>query len=224
MIIQLLAKKFVIAKLLVGMVNLITPFVTKKKSALCNFFMLAISIIFFGNVILLDWLFLNAVEFNFRLLDLGRYFIALHLEPLGMIFLNLLAVLWICSLLYTIKFLTINEIRSTSYFLFFVNCCVMIGSIIALSANLFTMFVFYEILTLCTIALTAHQGSEKATKTLFFYLKTLMISSLGLFLSAIVLTYTNVGHGNFISGGLIEGYFSNTHAIILLLMFIFGNY
>ena len=223
MIIQLLAPKFlVVATLLVGMMNLITPFATKEDSTLRNFFMLATSIIFLGNVILLDWLFLNGTESNFILLDLGKYSIALHLEPLGMIFLSLLAVLWVCALLYTIKFLTINEMKNTSRFLFFVNCCVMIGSIIALSANLFTMFVFYEILTLCTIPLIAHQGGEKAAKGLFSYLKILMISSLVLFLPAIVLIYTNVGHGNFISGGFIEGYFSDAHAIILLLMFIFG--
>jgi len=220
---QLVAPQLlIIYTLLVGMMNLITPFTSKEDTSARSFFLLATSCMFLMNVLMLDWLFLKGVTAHITLLDFGKYSIALHLEPLGMIFLSLLAVLWICALLYTIKFISINEMKNTNRFLFFVNACVIAGSIIALSANLFTMFVFYEILTLCTIPLIAHQNNTEVAQGLFHYLKILMVSGLVLFLPAILIIYSNVGHGDFTHNGFIEGHFSNGHATILLLMFIFG--
>lgn len=212
----------VISTLLIGLVNLITPFATREDSKIRSTFLLIVSVSFLANVLLLDYLFLSGIQTSFMLLDLGKYNIALHLEPLGMIFLTLLAILWICALLYTIKFLDINEMKNSNRFLFFVNCCVMIGSFIALSANLFTMFIGYEVLTLCTIPLIAHYSNEKVSKGLTKYLKILMLSGLVLFLPAIIIVYSTIGHGNFTSVGFVQGHFSDMHAIILLLLFIFG--
>ncbi|MDP4709535.1 MAG: cation:proton antiporter [Rickettsiaceae bacterium] len=221
--IQFISPQFlVISTLLIGVLNLITPFASKEDTNFRSFLMLTVSILFLTSILSLDWLFLSGAKTNFTALNLGKYSIALHIEPLGLIFLTLLGILWICAILYTIKFLEINQMKDSNRFLFFMNCCIIIGSIVALSANLFTMFVGYEVLTLCTIPLIAHQGGEKVAKGLFQYLKILMLSGLVLFLPAIIIIYTHVGHGNFTSGGFIAGYFSDTYAIILLLMFIFG--
>ncbi|PCJ27568.1 MAG: cation:proton antiporter [Rickettsiales bacterium] len=212
----------VIGALLVGMMNLFTPFISKEDSPVRSLFLISVSVIFLINILLLDYLFLSGIEVNFTLFEFGKYTIALHLEPLGMIFLTLLSVLWICALLYTIKFLAINEIENSDRFLFFVNCCVLTGSIVALSANLFTMFAGYEILTLCTIPLIAHKRSQAVSDGLFKYLKILMTTGLLLFLPAIIVIYSSIGHGNFTYGGFIAGHFSDANAIILLLLFIFG--
>lgn len=215
-------KLFIISTLLVGAINLIIPTVTKDNFKLRNYSMLAINLLFIINVLWLDHLFLNGIEENFTLANWGKFSLALHLEPMGMIFLNLIAVLWLCALLYTVKFLEINEIKNTNRFLFFVNACVISGAVIALSANLLTMFIGYEILTLCTIPLIAHQGGANTAKSLFKYLKILLLTSLALFLPAIMIIYGKIGHGDFIAGGFIEGNFSNLHAVFLLLLFIFG--
>jgi multicomponent Na+:H+ antiporter subunit D len=212
----------VIFTLVTGLVNLITPFVTKEDSKARSFFLLSVSLAFLINVLILDGLFLNGIESKFTLLDLGKYTISLHLEALGMIFLTMLAILWTCALLYTIKFLDINEMKNSNRFLFFLNCCVMVGSFIALSANLFTMFIGYEVLTLCTIPLIAHHGGSTVSNGLFKYLKILMLSGLVLFLPAVIIIYSHIGHGDFTANGFIQGHFSDAHAIILLLFFIFG--
>jgi multicomponent Na+:H+ antiporter subunit D len=212
----------VISTLFIGLVNLITPFTTKEDSRTRSAFLLIVSISFLINVLILDYLFLNGIESNFTIIDFGKYQLSLHLEPLGMIFLTLLAILWICALLYTIKFLDINEIKNSNRFLFFMNCCVMIGGFIALSANLFTMFVGYELLTLCTIPLIAHHVNSKVSQGLTKYLKILMLSGLVMFLPAIIIIYATIGHGNFTTGGFIKGTFSESSSIILLLLFIFG--
>ncbi len=213
----------VILTIFIGIVNLITPFISKEDSPVRSFFLIATSVSFLCNVLMLDYLFLNGIEPSFTILDFGKYSIALRLESLGMIFLNLLAVLWTCSLLYTIKFLAINEIKNSNRFLFFLNCCIMTGSFIALSANLFTMFIFYEMLTLFTIPLIVHSTNKKSTQGLFKYLKILMISALLLLLPAIIIIYVNTGGGNFVQGGFIAGHFKDSYAIILLLMMIFGT-
>ena len=95
----------VIFTLLVGSVNLVIPLIIRKNMALRNGFLLSTSLFFLGNVLLLDYIFLDGVESYFVVLDLARYSLALHMEALGLIFLTLLATLWFCALLYTIKFL-----------------------------------------------------------------------------------------------------------------------
>lgn len=222
MMYSIMPQFLIISTLLLGAINLITPFISKEESNSRSVFMLLVSLFFLLNVIILDYLFLRGAAASFVLLNLGKYSIAIHIEPVGLIFLTLLSILWVLSLLYTIKFLEINQMLNSNRFLFFMNACILTASIIALSANLFTMFICYELLTLFTIPLIGHHGGDKIANGLFVYLKILMISSLILFLPAILIIHNVIGHGNFTHDGFVAGYFSNTHAIILLLMFIFG--
>lgn len=206
----------------VALVNLLTPFVSRSDGFARNFLMIFTSSFFFLNICIIDWFFLNGLKAEFIAYKFGWCIIAFNLEPLGIIFLNLIASLWVCAILYSTKFLAFNNMKESSRFLFFLNLCVVFGILIALSNNLFTMFIFYEMLTLATIPLIAHETNEKVSKGLYRYLKILMISSLLLFLPAIIMIYAKTGHVNFIYGGFIENSFTRYYTIILLLMFIFG--
>lgn len=208
--------------IVIALINLLVPFVSRSDSFARNLLMIFTSSFFFLNVSIIDWYFLNGLRAEFILYRFGWCDIAFNLESLGIIFLNLIATLWICAILYSTKFLAYNTMQDSSRFLFFMNLCVVLGVLIALSSNLFTMFIFYEILTLATIPLIAHVTSEKVSKGLYRYLKILMISSMLLFLPAIIMIYAKTGHANFIYGGIIENSFSRYHTIALLLMFIFG--
>jgi multicomponent Na+:H+ antiporter subunit D len=117
-----------------------------------------------------------------------------------------------------------NDVRNdqSSRYLMFMNACILTGAIIALAANLFTMFIGYEVLTLCTVPLIVHNPDKKVITGLFTYLKILMVTGLVLFLPAIIIIYTKVGYGEFTNNGFLTGNFSDTCAIILLLMFVFG--
>ena len=212
----------IISTMLVGMVNLITPFFTKNDSQIRNFFLFSVSGFFLINILIIDYLFINGTEIRFTLLNLSKYSISFAVEPIGLIFLTMLAFLWIPALLYTVKFLSINGLVRSNRYLFFVNSCVLVGCLIALSANLITMFIWYEILTLCTIPLIVHDVNGKSINGLIKYLKILLISSLVLFLPAIIIIYTQIGTGTFVKGGFISAYFSDKAAILLLLAFIFG--
>jgi multicomponent Na+:H+ antiporter subunit D len=213
---------FIILPLLIGALNLLTPFITTEDSSIRSFFLITFSLFFLASVLVLDYLFFYGWQYNCTLLDIGKFSISIHLEPVGLVFLSLIAVLWVCALLYTIKFLAINEIKSSNRFLFFMNACILTGCLIALSANLLTMFIGYEILTLLTVPLIAHYSNQKTSEAIYKYLKILMISSIVLFLPAIIFIYNAAGHGDFKAGGFLSGYFEHSTAIILLLMMIFG--
>jgi len=220
---QFAASSFLLlSTMLIGMINLAAPFVTKEDSKIRDFLLLTVSGFFLFNVIIIDYLFINGTKIEFTLLDLGKYSISFALEPLGVIFLTLLAVLWIPALLYTIKFIAVNKFQHSSRYLLFVNSAVLAGCFVALSSNLITMFIGYELLTLCTIPLIIHQQTTKSLAGLFKYLKILMISGLLLFLPAIIIIYANTNTGTFVGCGFIKPYFSDTMAICLLLAFVFG--
>ena len=218
----LTANYIVLSTLLMAVLNLLTPFSSRKDSKIRSFLLIIVSVFFLINVLIIDGLFLKGIRASISLFVFGNYSIALHLEALGLIFLNLLGVLWICSLMYTTKYLKLHNIEHSSRFLFFMNLSVLWGIFISLSSNLFTMFIFYEILTLSTAPLIGHKWEDKERKGLYRYLKILMISSMALFLPAIMIIYAKIGHGNFIYQGFIQDSFSKNQTIILLIMFIFG--
>lgn len=209
--------------LAVAFLTLPASFVSSRNSSLRTGLLIFISSFFFLNILLIDTLFIEGLEFSKELFVLGKFSIALKVEPMGLIFLNMLGLLWVFALLYTTNFLRINEFKKTSRFLFFLNACIICGVMIALSGNLFTMFVFYEMLTICTIPLIAHKTSKKVKHGLFKYLTILMVSSLVLFLPALIIVYGKIGHGNFEAGGImIYSGLSAFYSKMLLLMFIFG--
>lgn len=209
--------------LMTGIITLVPPIINSMNHCIRNCLLIILSIVFLVNVLFLDYCFLQGMEAKIILVRLLKYTITFHLESLSMIFLTLLAVLWVCALLYTIQFLHINHILNSSRFLFFLNCCMIVGSIIALSGDLFTMFISYEILTLCTIPLITHNhDTQLVSIAISKYISVLMLSSIIFFLPAIVILYSVIGHGNFTPGGIINGYFVDHYAIVLLLSFVFG--
>ncbi|RYE06505.1 MAG: cation:proton antiporter [Rickettsiaceae bacterium] len=216
---------FLFLLLSIASFNLLIPFISQHGGFLRNYLLLIASMLFFLGVILLDWLFLQKISVSLYLFSIGKYQFALSVELYGLVFLNLLACLWIVALLYTSKYLELNnENENSSLFIFFMNLCVSLGVLVALSANLFTMFIAYEMLTLATIPLIIYKKSDNPViwTALYKYLKILMTSSLVLFLPAIIIIYSKVGNGNFIAAGFVENYFGNSQSIILFLMFIFG--
>jgi multicomponent Na+:H+ antiporter subunit D len=223
MFLHFLTPHFVIlSTILVAFLTTFASFIHRHYSSLRNFILIATSGYFFLNVLIIDVLFLKNISLYITLLSFGVYSIAFHTEPIGLIFLNMVGFLWIWSLLYTINFIKINNLPYSSRFLFFVNLSILSGILIALSANLFTMFIFYEILTLSTIPLITHSGGENTYLALHRYLKILMVSSMMLLLPALVVIYAKCHSGKFVPQGFIQNYFTDKQAVILLLMLIFG--
>ncbi len=148
--------------------------------------------------------------------------IAFRVEPLGMLFAALASGLWIVNSLYSIGYMRGNreQHQTRFYVMFAVSLAATIG--VAFAGNLFTLFLFYEALTLSTYPLVSHKGDEKTVRSARVYLGILLATSIGLFLPAIIWTYTAAGGGDFTPGGILAGHVDGPAVGLLLGLFVFG--
>ena len=94
--------------------------------------------------------------------------IVLRAEPFAMYFLGLSAFLWLLTTIYAVGYLEQGQNRSR--FFGFFSLCVTATAGIALSGNLITFIIFYELLTLATSPLVAHNQTDKALRGARTYL------------------------------------------------------
>ena len=148
--------------------------------------------------------------------------IAFEVEPLGMLFALVASLLWIVSSVYSIGYMRANqESHQTRFYVCF---ALAIGSTIgiAFSANLLTLFICYEALTLATYPLVTHHGDEEARRGGRMYLGILLLTSTLFLLPAIVGTWVAAGTLDFRPGGILAGKLSPAAATALLVLFMFG--
>jgi multicomponent Na+:H+ antiporter subunit D len=148
--------------------------------------------------------------------------IAFKVEPLGMLFALIASGLWIVNSLYSIGYMRANqESKQTRFFVCFaLAISATLG--IAFSANLFTLFVFYEVLTLVTYPLVTHQGTEKARDGGRIYLGLLMGTSMVFLLPALVFIWFVAGTTDFTAGGILADKLSPVALGALLALCVFG--
>jgi len=148
--------------------------------------------------------------------------IAFRVEPLGMLFAALASGLWIVNSVYSIGYMRgNNEKHQTRFYVFFaLSLAATMG--IAFAANLFTLFLFYEALTLSTYPLVSHKGDADTVRSARVYLGILLTTSIGLLLPAIIWTYAVAGGGDFTAGGILAGKIDGPALGLLLALFVFG--
>ena len=148
--------------------------------------------------------------------------LALHVEPLGLLFALVASFLWIVTGLYAVGYMRGHHEKNQTRF--FACFAIAIGGAmgVSFSANLFTLFAFYELLTLCTFPLVTHHGTPEAKKAGRVYLGILLSTSVGLQLLAIIWTWNLTGTLDFRSGGILGGTASNNVLSILIALFVFG--
>ena len=148
--------------------------------------------------------------------------LALHVEPLGLLFALVASFLWPVTTLYAVGYMRgHHEENQTRFFTFF---AISIGGAmgVAFSANLFTLFAFYEVLTLCTFPLVTHHQTDEAKKAGRVYLGILLTTSIAFQLLAIIWAWQLAGTVEFTRGGFLEGTASNAVLGVLLVLFVFG--
>jgi multicomponent Na+:H+ antiporter subunit D len=85
-------------------------------------------------------------------------------EPLGLLFALVAGSLWPIATLYTVGYLRGAQEVNQTRFMFFYAIAIHAAMGIALSGNLLTLFIFYEMLTFSTYPLVTHKGTEDAIK------------------------------------------------------------
>lgn len=148
--------------------------------------------------------------------------IAFNTEPLSILFAMIASGLWIVTSVYAIGYMRgTNEKNQTRFYVCF--ALALFGAMgVAFSANLLTLFIFYEVLTLSTYPLVTHKGDDKAKAGGRTYLGILMTTSIVFLLPAIIWTYVAAGTLDFVPGGILQGNLATGSATLLLLLFLFG--
>jgi multicomponent Na+:H+ antiporter subunit D len=148
--------------------------------------------------------------------------IKFSIEPLGMVFASIAAILWPINSLYSIGYMRGNSESNQTRFYIFFAIAISAAMGIAFAGNLITLFIFYEILTLSTFPLVTHKGDETALKGGRIYLGILIFTSIGLLLPAIIWTWQLAGTTDFKAGGIIADHINGPALSVLACLFLFG--
>ncbi|MDP9822690.1 proton-conducting transporter transmembrane domain-containing protein [Nocardioides massiliensis] len=127
--------------------------------------------------------------------------IVLVTDAFALFFVGLSALLWLLTTIYAIGYLEGSPNRSR--FFGFFSLCVTATTGIALSSNLLTFLLFYELLTLVTYPLVAHRGTKAAHDGARTYLAYTLGGGVVL-LGGVVWLTALVGPVEFTAGGVQE--------------------
>ncbi len=149
-----------------------------------------------------------------------------RVDGLGLIFACIASFLWILASFYNIGYMrTLKEHAQTRYYTCFSTA--IFGALgVALSGNLFTLYLFYEIISIFTYPLVMHHQDDEAYEGARKYIVYLMGTSKLFLLPALVITYVVAGTLDFSTTGISAGIFpKDVSAFIISLtyvLFIFG--
>ena len=147
-------------------------------------------------------------------------------DAFGLLFALGASLLWIVTSFYSIGYMrSLKEHAQTRYFVCFaLALSATVG--VAFSANLFTLFLFYEALTLVTYPLVSHKETAEAKAGARKYIIYLLGAAKVGLMTAIILTYNMAGTLEFEAGGIPEVREQITENPTLLFMifslFLFG--
>ncbi|MCH2650972.1 MAG: monovalent cation/H+ antiporter subunit D family protein [Candidatus Marinimicrobia bacterium] len=151
--------------------------------------------------------------------------IGFRVDAFGLLFAMGASILWIATSFYSIGYMrSTNENSQTRYYTCFaVSLSMTIG--VAFAANLFTMFLFYEGLTLITYPLVAHKETPEAKKGARKYVIYLLGAAKAFIVAGIILTYNLAGTLEFSKSGIFPTLVQSAHPNLLYLiftLFLFG--
>ncbi len=151
--------------------------------------------------------------------------VALRADAMSMIFAIVASSLWTIAVFYSMGYMRgLKEHAQTRF-----NACfalAIFGAIgVAFSDNLFTMYLFYEIVSICTYPLVAHHQDEEGYHGARKYIIYLTTTAKAFLLPAMILIYVLTGTLDFapdISTGIFPSDINKTLVIMLYIFCIFG--
>ncbi len=205
----------VMTSLLAGVVIFAIPEQRQRLRTVVN---LAAAVAKVTIVVAMVWGVFNGINYRVEFMLLPGLAFVLRADALGMMFAGLSAVLWLLTTIYAVGYLEDSPNRSR--FFGFFSLCVASTMGIALAGNLFTFFLFYEMLTLSTYPLVVHRGTETALRAGRNYL-CYTLSGGAVLLLGIAWLYSITGNLTFTPGGVVSqvsGELTPTLAVIFVLL------
>ncbi len=151
--------------------------------------------------------------------------LAFRVDAFGLLFAAGASLLWILTSCYSIGYMrSLEEHAQTRYFsCFALALSATVG--VAFSANLFTLFLFYEALTLVTYPLVGHAETAEAKAGARKYVIYLLGAAKLFLVAAIILIYNVTGTLEFSHGGILSAAQLARHPVLLFVifaLFLFG--
>ncbi|NVL89933.1 MAG: monovalent cation/H+ antiporter subunit D family protein [Desulfobacterales bacterium] len=148
--------------------------------------------------------------------------IKFRVDALGMLFALVSSSLWIVTSAYSIGYMrALKEHSQTRYFVFFaLALSATVG--VAFSANLLTLYLFYEMLSFATYPLVTHHQDPEARRSGRKYLLYIVGTSIGIVLPAMLICYNMTGTLEFSMQGIFAGTEPKATMVVLLLMLVLG--
>ncbi len=151
--------------------------------------------------------------------------VTLRVDAFSMIFALAASFLWILAVFYSAGYMRgLHEHAQTRF-----NACFalsLFGAMgVAFADNLFTLYLFYEVVSICTYPLVAHHQDEEGYEGAKKYIIYLTTTAKGLVLPAMILIYVLTGTLDFadnIRGGIFPADASSTLVTVLYIFCILG--
>ncbi len=147
--------------------------------------------------------------------------ITLRADGFSMIFAIVASSLWIIAVFYSLGYMRAHDEPKQTRF----NACfalAIFGAIgVALSDNLFTLYLFYEIVSVCTYPLVAHHQDEEGYAGARKYIIYLTATAKMFLLPALILIYVLVGNLDF-PHNIFTGMFpADTKSWVIIMLYCF---
>ncbi len=146
--------------------------------------------------------------------------VLLQTDALSLLLAGLSAVLWLLTTIYAVGYLEGAPHRSR--FFGFFSLCVSATLGLALAGNLFTFFIFYELLTLATYPLVVHRGTPEARRAGQVYLGYTLGGGLAFLLGMVWLQHL-AGPVTFTTGGMVEPELAPPAVLIAIFALLVGG-
>lgn len=138
-------------------------------------------------------------------------------DGIGLFFAALASVMWIFTVIYAFEYMKGKEHLNMFFAFFTAAYGATLG--IAMSADLLTMYFFYEILTLVTLPLVIQPMTKKAIRAGRKYLYMSLGGSAFAFIGLVILIH-QTGQAEFVSGGIYDNALDTTGLVAYLLTFL----
>ena len=148
---------------------------------------------------------------------------AFRVDALGMVFATVSSLLWILASIYCIGYMrSQNEKNQTRFYASFaVSLSAAVGG--AFAANLFTLVIFYEVLSLVTYPLVYHKENKESWNGSKRYIVYLVGASKSILLAALALTYQLAESFDFMPQGLLNNVDASAGILtIVYFCYLFG--
>ncbi len=148
--------------------------------------------------------------------------LAFRVDAMGLLFATSASVLWLVTSVYTIGYMrSLKEHAQTRFFACFA-LALSAAMGIAFAANLFTLFFFYEMLSVVTYPLVVHTETNEAWESGKKYAIYLMGTAAVFFLPAMLLTYVMTGTLEFSQAGLFSSDMNPGLLVTIYILFVAG--